>query len=155
LTDPRPTIARVEDAEQVAALLDAFNREFDDPTPGVEVLERRVAEFIRDDTATFVVTDGLAVAQLRFRPSVWSGALDVYLEELYVAPDARGRGHGRALLEAAMAYARTRGATCMEIAVDEPDVAAIRLYESAGFSCHVEPGSEAIMRFYERKLDDE
>ena len=150
MTEPRPSVAGVEDADRLAGLLDAFNREFGDVTPGVEVLARRVRELIEDDTGTFLLTDALAVALLRFRPSIWTGGLTAYLEELYVVPDARGRGHGRALLEAAIGYARTRGATSMEIAVDEPDEPAIRLYESAGFSCQVEPGSEAIMRFYER-----
>jgi GNAT superfamily N-acetyltransferase len=153
VSEPRPGVAGVEDAGQAAALLDAFNREFDDPTPGVEALTRRVRELIQEDTGTFLLTDELAVALLRFRPSVWTRGLVAYLEELYVVPDARGRGHGRALLEAAISYARTRGATSMEIAVDEPDAPAIRLYESAGFSCQVEPGSEAIMRFYEREFE--
>ena len=147
-------MARAEDAERVAALLDAFNREFGDETPGPEVLAGRIRGMIADDSATFLVTGTIGVAVLRFRPSFWTGGETVYLEELYIAPDARGRGHGRALLEGAIAYARTRGATSMEIAVDEPDVPAMRLYESAGFSCRVEPGSDAIMRFYERELGD-
>ena len=152
MTEPRPRVAGPEDAEQLAALLDAFNREFGDYTPGPEVLAERARRMIAEDTATFLLTEGIGVAMLRFRPSIWTGGLTAYLEELYIARDARGQGRGRALLEAAVAYAWERGATDMEIAVDEPDVAAIRLYESAGFSCHVEPGSDAIMRFYERQL---
>ena len=152
MSEPRPEIARVEDAERVAVLLDTFNREFGDETPGPDVLAERIRQVIRDDSGTFLVTGTIGVAVLRFRPSFWTGGETVYLEELYVAPDARGCGHGRAMLEAAVAYARTRGATSMEIAVDEPDLAAINLYESAGFSCKVEPGGEAIMRFYEREF---
>ena len=152
MSDPRPEVASPDDAPTVARLLDAFNREFDDYTPGPEVLEPRVREFIDSDAATFLVTGSIAVAALRFRPSFWTGALDAYLEELYVVPAERGRGHGRALLEATMAYARVRGATRMEIGVDEGDDEAIGLYESAGFSCHVKPGSPELMRFYEREL---
>ena len=152
MSESRPEVARPEDAERVAVLLDAFNREFGDETPGPEVLAGRIGEMIRDDSATFLVTGTIGVAVLRFRPSFWTGSETVYLEELYIAPDARGHGHGRALLDAAVACARTRGASSMEIAVDEPDEPATRLYESAGFSCRVEPGSEHIMRFYEREF---
>ncbi len=150
MTEPR--LARAEDAPEVARLLDVFNREFGDYTPGAEVLAPRLRRMIEEDTATFLLSDGIGVAALRFRPSIFTEGLTAYLEELYIAPGSRGRGHGRALLEAAMAHARERGATSMEIGVDEPDVAAIALYESAGFSCRVEPGSEHIMRFYEREL---
>ena len=152
MTEPRPRVAGAEDAEQLAALLDAFNREFGDYTPGPEVLAERARRMITEDTATFLLNGTIGVAMLRFRPSIWTGGQTVYLEELYIAPDARGQGHGRALLDAAVAHAREHGATSMEIGVDEPDLAAIRLYESTGFSCQVEPGSEHIMRFYEREF---
>ena len=56
-------------------------------------------------------------AQLRFRPSVYEDALEAYLEQLYVIPDRRGEGLGRALLDAAMETARERGATMARAAV--------------------------------------
>ena len=147
-----PRIARPDDAGEVARLLDAFNREFDDYTPGVEVLEQRVRELIEDGGATFLVSDATAIASLRLRRSYWTGGWVAYLEDLYVAPEVRGYGHGRALLDACIAHVRERGGTSIEIGVDEPDEAAIRLYESAGFSRYVEPGSEHVMFFYEREL---
>jgi GNAT superfamily N-acetyltransferase len=39
----------------------------------------------------------------------WHVADDCYLEDLFVAPDARGGGVGRALLDALFALARARG----------------------------------------------
>ena len=39
---------------------------------------------------------GQGIAVLRFRPALWSFALECYLAELYVAPASRGRGLGRA-----------------------------------------------------------
>lgn len=53
---------------------------------------------------------------------------------MYVSPAHRGRGHGRRLLEAAVAYARTlQGVTVVHLSVTEAAPAARRLYESAGF----------------------
>jgi GNAT superfamily N-acetyltransferase len=76
--------------------------------------------------------DGLAV--LRFRPHLYREALDCYLEELYVAPDRRGQGLGRALMEAAIELARRMGAVHMDVGTGEDDVAARALYERFGFT---------------------
>src|SRR6185437_7454987 len=95
--------------------------------------------------------DGVAV--LRFRPAIWSSGLECYLAELYVTPPERGRGLGRALMEAAVREARGEGADTMEIGVDEPDTAARRLYESLGFS-NRERGDGPLMFVYERQLHD-
>jgi GNAT superfamily N-acetyltransferase len=92
--------------------------------------------------------DGLAV--LRFRPSLWKATLDSYLEELYVLADQRGRGIGRALMEAAIDLARREGAADMSLGTGEEDVAARALYESLGFSNRESNG--ALNFFHEREL---
>jgi ribosomal protein S18 acetylase RimI-like enzyme len=94
--------------------------------------------------------DGVAV--LRFRPSLWSAALECYLAELYVAPDRRGRGLGRALMDEAIAHARRAGADSMDLATSEDDLAARALYESVGFSNREERPDGPVMYFYEREL---
>lgn len=66
--------------------------------------------------------------------SVWTEGLECYLAELYVASDRRGQGLGRALMEAAIALARSRGADYMDLGTSEDDVAARHLYESLGFT---------------------
>jgi ribosomal protein S18 acetylase RimI-like enzyme len=146
--------ALVSDAPAVARLLFDFNTEFGDPVPEVGLLARRVAEFIERDQAVFLLVgegpDG--VAELRFRPSIMTGALDAYLEELYVAPAKRGQGLGRALLEAAIEAARDRGATRMDIATSVDDTAARGLYESAGFTNREGEPDGPVMLFYEREL---
>ena len=91
-------------------------------------------------------------AELRFRPSLYTGALDAHLEELYVRPERRGEGLGRALLEAAMELARKRGAARIDLNTSVSDVAARALYESAGFT-NREGGREGpTMLYYERDL---
>jgi ribosomal protein S18 acetylase RimI-like enzyme len=138
----------------VARLLYDFNTEFGDPVPEPEVLGERIAQFIEDEEAIFLLVgagpDG--VAELRFRPSIMTGALDAYLEELYVAPGLRGQSLGRALLDAAMDAARERGATHMDLGTSENDEAARGLYESAGFTNRERPPDGPVMFVYERDL---
>jgi GNAT superfamily N-acetyltransferase len=146
--------AEPSDAEAVARLLHDFNSEYDDFTPGPTVLAERVRELLAAGEITVLLggsgPHGLAV--LRFRPSFWTGALDCYLEELYVVPARRGQGLGRALMEAAIDLARREGATHMDLGTSEDDVAARSLYESLGFDNHEGKPDGPISYFYEREL---
>jgi ribosomal protein S18 acetylase RimI-like enzyme len=141
------------DAADVAQLLHDFNVEFETPTPGVEFLSGRLAELIEaGEMDALVAGDGPeGVGVLRFRPALWSDSLDAYLEELYVVPKRRDQGIGTALMDAAMALARERGAGLMSINVDEEDVDTRRFYERLGFRNH-EGNPEERMFFYEREL---
>jgi ribosomal protein S18 acetylase RimI-like enzyme len=94
--------------------------------------------------------DGLAV--LRFRPSLWSDGLECYVAELYVVPERRGRGLGRALMEESIEHARRRGADHMDLGTSEDDVAARALYESLGFTNREGRPDGPFMYVYEREL---
>ncbi len=156
MTPSSPRAASVDDAAAVAQLLYDFNLEFDEPTLPVDQLAERVAELIAGgETLVLIVgadPDGLAV--LRFRPAIWSNGLECYLAELYVRPPERGRGLGRALMTAALHEARARGSDTIEIGVDEPDLAARRLYESLGFSNRSGGSAGPIMYVYELDLTE-
>jgi ribosomal protein S18 acetylase RimI-like enzyme len=52
---------------------------------------------------------------------------------LGVAPDARGRGVGRALMEAAIAEARARGKRALTLNTAERMRSAVAMYEGMGF----------------------
>jgi ribosomal protein S18 acetylase RimI-like enzyme len=93
-----------------------------------------------------------AFALLRFRTSLIRDGSDASLEELYVAPPLRGRGLGRALLEAAIEESRRRGATRLELSTSEDDTAALGLYESLGFTNREGRPDGPRMLFYERDL---
>jgi ribosomal protein S18 acetylase RimI-like enzyme len=142
------------DAPLVARLLHEFQLEFDEPSPGVETLEERYADLIRNrEMIVLLVGEGPdGFAQLRFRPWVYSAGLHSYLEELYVVPDLRGQGLGRSLLEAAIDIARAEGAEQMELGTSESDAAARALYESAGFTNREGSPDGPAMLFYEREL---
>jgi ribosomal protein S18 acetylase RimI-like enzyme len=103
-----------------------------------------------EDTIVLLAGDvGLAV--LRFRKAIWSAGLECYLAELYVAPDRRGQGIGRALMETAIEVARQEGADSMDLGTSEDDVAARALYESLGFVNREGPDGP-VAYFYEREL---
>jgi len=154
--------ATTGDGPAIGQLLFDFNREFDEPTPAPGVLAERISSLIGDaelddDVAdrTVVLLAGdappIGVAVLRFRPAIWSAGLECYLAELYVVPERRGQGAGRALLEHAVRLAREHGADTMDIGVDESDTVARRLYERLGFS-NRSNGDGDLMYVYERAL---
>jgi ribosomal protein S18 acetylase RimI-like enzyme len=142
------------DAQAIGRLLHDFNTEFGEPTPGPRALAERVVQLLADGQTTVLLggagPDGLAV--LRFRPAIWTPGLECYLAELYVVPDRRGQGLGRALMEAAIEQARREGADHMDLGTGDDDVAARALYESLGFSNRDGGPDGPINYFYEREL---
>ena len=144
-------LATPRDAAAVGRLLVDFNTEFGEPAPPPGVVGPRVLAFA--DTEVLLAGDpphGIAV--LRFRSSIWADADECHLAELYVAPARRGRGDGRALLEAALERARARGAAWIDLGTSEDDVAARSLYESCGFSDREGGPDGPVMHVYEREL---
>ena len=152
MTDLRRAAA--DDAGAVARLLHDFNREFDDPTPGPAALAERVRALLAaGDTEILLIGEpafGLTV--MRFRLGIWTAGLECYLAELYIAPDRRGHGHGRSLMEATLAFARDHGADYIDLGTAESDVAARALYESLGFDNHEGKPGGPVNYFYEREL---
>lgn len=143
-----------KDAAAIARLLHDFNSEYSEPTPGVRQLTGIVRAMFEASEITVLLAgegpDGLAV--LRFRTAIWTGEPEAHLQELYVAPELRGNGIGRALLEAAMAAAREAGATGIDLNTGETDTAARALYLSAGFTNREGSPDGPSMLFYERDL---
>jgi ribosomal protein S18 acetylase RimI-like enzyme len=146
--------ADVADAEDIGRLLHDFNTEFDDITPGQSALAERMRQLMDSgETAVLLAGDGPdGLAVLRFRPAIWTDKLECYLAELYVVPDRRGQGLGRALMEAAIELARREGADHMDLGTGEDDVAARALYESLGFNNREGKPDGPLNYFYEREL---
>ncbi len=148
--------ADVEDADAVARLLRAFNAEYDDPAPPQELMAARIRALLEHgDTIILVAGEPpCALSVTRFRPGLWSPRPESYLAELYVVPERRGQGIGRALMVQTMAVAREKGADTLELGTGEADVVARRLYESLGFTNteHGPGGVETVSYFYEREL---
>jgi putative acetyltransferase len=90
-----------------------------------------VSEFARDDVLLLVARSdaGEAVGMAALVPA------DGYaeLKRMFVTPSARGSGLGRALLGAIEEAALARGIRILRLETGEPQVAAIALYERAGY----------------------
>jgi GNAT superfamily N-acetyltransferase len=100
--------------------------------------------------AAWVTARRTFVDYLDWEVKLAPGALCVH--DLYVVPDWRGRGLGRALMEGSMELARQRGAVYMDLGTNEDDVAARNLYESLGFSNREGRPDGPTMYYYEREL---
>ncbi|WP_374942908.1 GNAT family N-acetyltransferase [Sphingomonas sp.] len=114
--------------------LAAFEREPD----AVEATEVTLGEalFGAHPAAEAVVAEreGAAVGFALFfhNFSTWTGRRGLYLEDLYVTPEARGRGVGRALLQHLAALALDRGCVRFEWSVLDWNEGAVRFYRSLG-----------------------
>jgi ribosomal protein S18 acetylase RimI-like enzyme len=146
--------AGVDDARLAAQLMNRFCAEYDEPIDAVDVLERRYRDQLPSgDVIVLLAGDGTeGFAQVRYRGQIYSDAPAAYLEELYVIPDRRGEGLGRALLDAAMDAARDHGADMIDLGTSVDDTAARGLYESAGFTNREGRPDGPVMLYYEREL---
>lgn len=134
----RIRLAGSEDAAEIARLLAAFRDWWGRDEPSEERIRAGVERILADGDGEYLLAsvDGAAVGvcQLRYRWSVWTGAPDCWLEDLFVSERARSRGVGRRLVEAAVERASARGCKRIELDVNEGNEAARALYRSCGFS---------------------
>lgn len=144
-------VAGPADAPDVVRLMLAFRAWYGKPADDAAraQFERMVGLLLeRDDTEFLLAGDGeggpQAVAQVRYRPSIWTGSEDCWLEDLYVGDAARGTGLGRALVAEVLRRARERGCGRVELDVDVRNAPARALYESMGFRDKTEGGTLLI-----------
>jgi GNAT superfamily N-acetyltransferase len=144
---PEVRVAQADDAPDVVRLLLEFRAWYGKPeTPEARAqFERVVGQLIGREDSEYLLAgpEGapVAVAQVRYRPSIWTGSEDCWIEDVYVADAARGQGLGRALVVAALDRARARGCGRAELDVDVVNGPARALYGSLGFRDKTEGGS--------------
>ena len=129
--------AKVEDIPTILELIRAlatYERAPDEVTATEEILQetlfgkRPAAEVLllfEDNVAA-----GFAVFFHNF--STWLGRPGVYLEDLFVRPEHRGKGYGRALLVQLAKIARERNCGRLEWAVLDWNEPAIKFYRKLG-----------------------
>ena len=144
------------DAPGVSALVDAQQAELRGRYGGVgDIGPPR-------DAATFRPPDGIfVVCRLEERPLACGGlcrfdATRAELKRMYVAPEARGRGLGRRILEALEDEARRLGYTAIVLETGERQHESLGLYRSAGYRpipCYGVYAAQAISRCFEKTLE--
>ena len=100
-----------------------------------EVTETAFARLIGDDDSMFGLVaeqDGriVGIAHGILHRSTWAKGRYLYLNDLFVAPDVRGSGAGRALIEAVYAHADAIGAERVYWLTHETNAIARKLYDS-------------------------
>jgi len=129
--------ARLEDVHTILQLirdLATYERAPDEVTATEEQLvdvlfgERPAAEVL----LAFEEQSPVGFAVYFYNFSTWLGRAGLYLEDLFVKPDERGKGYGRALLVELAKIARERECGRMEWAVLDWNEPAIKFYRTLG-----------------------
>jgi GNAT superfamily N-acetyltransferase len=137
ITDFQIRPARVQDVPIILQLirdLATYERAPDEVTATEEQLvsvlfgERPAAEVL----LAFEEESPAGFAVYFYNFSTWLGRPGLYLEDLFVKPEKRGKGYGRALLVELAKIARDRGCGRMEWAVLNWNEPAIKFYQALG-----------------------
>lgn len=143
------------DESIIASLLSAFNLEFDTWTPPRDVLVPRFERLLRSPEVLILLAlepDPVGFALVTTRPSPYYDGPIATLDELYLAPERRGRGLGSELIAHLAEEARTRGVGEIQINVDEGDLDTRRFYDAHGFTNFTDRESDERMLCYIREL---
>lgn len=140
MTTIHTRIAAPADIEAVASLFDAY-RQFYEQTPDLPLATRFIRDRIQRNESVILVAEGrdrgdhqvLGFCQLY--PSFCSvEAAQIYvLYDLFVRPEARKSGAGKALMLAAERHAARNGVARMDLTTAKTNHAAQALYESLGW----------------------
>ena len=126
-----------EDAALIAPLFDAYRQFYEQPADADAALAFITARLERGESVILLARrpDGSALGCCQLYPSFCSVlAAPIYvLYDLFVVPDARRLGVGRALLLAAEAHARATGHARMDLTTARNNLRAQALYESLGW----------------------
>jgi ribosomal protein S18 acetylase RimI-like enzyme len=131
--DVRPM--RADEAEAVAGMVRGLAEHI-----GTDFVPALTGEKLRgaSDLIDVVVADdggrliGACLGLMTF--STWRGAPGLYVVDLFVLPEARGRNVGLDLLRASAQRFAARGAQFIKLEVDETNTGAERFYARLGFN---------------------
>lgn len=125
------------DHDRLLAMAIAFNNEDNHPlSPG----GRRALRELVDGTrfaAGWMIEAGVETIGYLIVTWSWSvefGGRDAFIDEFYIEPEHRGRGHGSAVLEALAGLLRAEGVHAVHLEVEAGNPDAARLYRRHGFA---------------------
>jgi ribosomal protein S18 acetylase RimI-like enzyme len=125
------------DLDAVAPLFDAYRQFYKQPPDLARARDFMQERMERKESIVLVAENdaGTIVGFCQLYPTFCSvrAAHTYVLYDLFVGPEARGTGAGRALMQAAEAHAAKTGAAKMELSTAKTNTVAQALYESQGW----------------------
>ena len=128
--------ATIADLPGLAPLFDAYRVFYGQPSDEALARSFLLERFRHLESVVFIAfADDRAIGFAQLYPSFSSGraARTLILNDLFVAPEARGKGAGTALLAAAADYAKAIGAVRLTLSTAGDNRAAQALYEQEGW----------------------
>jgi GNAT superfamily N-acetyltransferase len=128
--------ATIQDVDALVPLFDAYRQFYWHPSAPEQVRQFLLHRFANNESIVFLAfADVTAVGFTQLYPSFSSGAMAriFILNDLFVAAEARRRGTGAALLQAAAGYGRHAGAARLVLSTELTNSAAQSLYEKTGW----------------------
>jgi GNAT superfamily N-acetyltransferase len=137
MPEVRSVRAELDDLDALVPLFDAYRRFYGQASdlPGARAF--LADRFKRGESVIFLaVVDGAIVGFTQLYPSFSSVSMRRLwvLNDLFVTPDARKSGAGRALLERAERWAAETGAKGLTLSTQITNLGAQRLYEACGWT---------------------
>ncbi|HEU5218806.1 MAG TPA: GNAT family N-acetyltransferase [Gemmatimonadales bacterium] len=128
--------ATIADLPTLVPLFDAYRAFYSQPSDPARA-ERFLRERLAGNESVIYLAEsgGTPLGFVQLYPSFWSVAAcrSWILNDLFVSPEHRGTGAGRALMERARAHAVQTGAGGLSLATQRTNLTAQRLYESEGW----------------------
>jgi len=137
MPEVRSVRAELDDLDALAPLFDAYRRFYGQPPDLAGARTFLADRFKRGESVIFLaVVDGAIVGFTQLYPSFSSVSMKRLwvLNDLFVTPDARKSGAGRALLERAERWAAETGAKGLTLSTQLTNLGAQRLYEACGWT---------------------
>ena len=128
--------ATVGDLDVLVPLFDGYRQFYRQPSEPERARRFLLDRFGANQSIIFLAfADGAAIGFTQLYPSFSSGAMAriFILNDLFVTPDARRRGAGLALLDAAAEYGRRVGALRLVLSTEITNASAQSLYERVGW----------------------
>ena len=143
--------ATLDDLDQLAPLFDAYRRFYEQPGD-VALASAFLHDRLERGESTILVAEdaGQLMGLCQLYPTWCSvtAARVFILSDLFVSPDTRRGGVGRALMRAARDFGRQAGAARLDLQTAHTNTQAQALYESEGWTL------ETVYRTYSLALDN-
>lgn len=128
--------AGVEHIDALVPLFDAYRQFYRRPSAPDDARAFLLERIEREQSVVFLAFEGTAaVGFVQMFPSFSSAAMRsiLILNDLFVAPSARGTGAGRALLDMAASHGRQVGAARLTLSTENTNTSARAIYEHMGW----------------------